>query len=423
MTSRSVDAGAMIAGGGSPALGKRALVERVRIGIVGMGHRGVAWINTIRLEPLAEVVAVCERMPVRLEQGAARAGLGTERAFAELDDMLACSEVDAVAVNVEPEHVAAISARSLTAGKHVISEVPLAYTLEDCWRVVLATERSGRVFAMAEQRSYMPFVRAWRQLIQEGLLGKPLYGEAQYFHGLVNERVYLDEATGREISVAEAQGNPHARKNRPWNLVHPLWYSPHSLGPLLAVLGGRVTEVSCMSTRKQSYYREFMPIPDIEVAIMKHDGDCILRIACGFQSPSASPHHWQHLVGTLGEVETSRRLTAGSGQGGGSLLWLANHYTPGRSEVDWGFSEYQRGLPGANISGHGGSDLYPLHDFVECVLRGKTPLVDVYRAAEIAGPSVIAGHSADQGGRLLPVPDFRPGLHRPAGQAPAGVEL
>lgn len=96
---------------------------------------------------------------------------------------------------------------------------------------------------------------------------------------------------------------------------------------------------------------------------------------------------------------------------------------PGRSEVDWGFNEYQRGLPGASVSGHGGSDLYPLHDFVEGVLRGKRPLVDVYRAAEIAGPSVIAGHSADQGGQVLSVPDFRPSARRSAGQAPAGMAL
>jgi predicted dehydrogenase len=398
-------------------------MERVRIGIVGMGHRGIAWITTIGLEPQAEVVAVCERLPARLQQGMTRAGLGVERAFAELEDMLACSDVDAVAVNVEPEHIAAIAVRALEAGKHVISEVPLAYTLEDCWRVVVATERSGRVFSMAEQRSYMPFVRAWRKLIDEGLFGKPLYGEAQYFHGLVHERLYLDEATGREITAEEAQGNPNARKNRPWNLVHPLWYSPHSLGPLLAVLGGRVTAVSCMATRQQSYYREFVPIPDIEVALMKHDDDCILRIACGFQSPSASPHHWQHLVGTLGEVETGRRWKSGSGQGEGSLLWLADHYLPGRAEVDWGFSEYQRGLPGAGVSGHGGTDLYPLHDFVECVLHGGRPLVDVYRGAEIAGPSVIAGLSADQGGQLLTVPDFRPNAERAHGQAPAGVAL
>lgn len=388
-----------------------------------MGHRGIAWINTIRLEPQAEVAAVCERLPVRLQQGAARAGLPACRVYSDFDALVGCPDVDAVAVNVEPEHVARLSAQALAAGKHVISEVPLAFTLEDCWRVVLATERSDRVFAMAEQRSFTPFVRAWRQLLAEGLLGKPIYGEAQYFHGLVDERVYLDVATGREITVEEAQGNPNARQNRPWNLVHPLWYSPHSLGPLLAVLGGRITAVSAMSTRRQSYYREFMPIPDVEVALMRHDADCILRIACGFQAPSASPHHWQHLVGTLGEVETSRRWRPGGGQGDGSLLWLANHFMPGRAEVDWGFSEYQRGLPGASISGHGGTDLFPLHDFVTCVLHGGRPLVDVYRAAEIAGPSVIAGQSADLGGQLLEVPDFRPTIERPAGQPPAQVAL
>jgi hypothetical protein len=60
-----------------------------------------------------------------------------------------------------------------------------------------------------------------------------------------------------------------------------------------------------------------------------------------------------------------------------------------------------------------------VHDFVESVARDRGPTVDVYRAAEIAAASVLAGTSADQGSALLTVPDFRPGPHRPAGQAPA----
>lgn len=150
----------------------------------------------------------------------------------------------------------------------------------------------------------------------------------------------------------------------------------------------------------------------------------ILRLAVGFVAPlpGPEPHHWYHLLGTRGEVETGRRR--GERQpltGAGSLMWLADHYVNERMEVNWEFSPYDARAVRAAQSGHGGLDYHPLHDFIESVVDGRTPTIDVYRAAGLAAAAVLAARSDDQGGAPLTVPDFRPDAARRAGEAPPPV--
>jgi predicted dehydrogenase len=402
-------------------------MERVRLGIVGMGPRGrLGWIKTLQLVEHVQVVAVCDRIEHLAREGATLAGLGHENAHPDLDDLLGRPDVDAIALAVETEYQTEILLRCLAAGKHVICEVPLAYSVEDCWRIILAVERSGLTLAMAEECSYSSFVYAWRRLIEDGHLGKITLGEAQYVHGMTQDRYWIDGTTGKRLFWEEARANPNARKTRMWNIHHPIWYSPHSLGPLLRILDDRVTKVSCLATRRPSYYLDQVPLPDLEVALMHTAGDTILRLAAGFVAPSARPYLWWHLLGTLGEVETNRHRLDGVGASNvGAKLWLADHYMQTPAEITWNFTDYQPGAPIDAVrarqiaaTGHGGLDYFPVEDFVRSILDGHRPAVDVYRAAEIAAASVVAGLSAEQGGALLSVPDVRPGPERAPGQSP-----
>src|SRR5262249_45757228 len=143
------------------------------------------------------------------------------------------------------------------------------------------------------------------------------------------------------LSWEEAAANPNARKTRMWNIRHPIWYSPHSLGPLLRVLDDRVVKVTAMATRRPSYYLEQVPLPDMEVALMHTAGDTIIRLAAGLIAPSPRPFLWWHLTGTEGQVETSKRGLGGEGLGNaGALLWLADHQMRTPAEVTWGFTDY-----------------------------------------------------------------------------------
>jgi predicted dehydrogenase len=391
--------------------------EQLRLGLVGLGPRGRrGWLETTRLVERAEVVAVCDRQRPLLAEGAAAARLPEASAHADLDDLLAREDVDAVVIAVAPEAQAGIAVRALEAGKHVLCEVPLTYSLEECWEIVLAAERSGRMLALAEQLCHAPFVLAWRDLLEQGRLGKVTYAEAEYIHGIPVGWYWVDDDTGRYLSWEEARGNPRARKTRFWTLSHPAWYNPHSLSPLLRILDDRVVSVTCMGTRPQSSFLDEVPIPDLEVALLKTEGDTVIRIANGFIAPTPLPWHWYHLLGTGGDVQTSRRSDSGTPDGRTGLLWLADG-EESRREVTWETGP----RPGEEIaarSGHSGLDYYPLRDFVDAVLGGGAPAVDVYRAAEIAAAAALAGVSAEGDSELQQVPDFRPGRGRAVGSRP-----
>jgi predicted dehydrogenase len=413
------------------------MAEAVRFGVVGMGARGrQGWLHSLSLHPDARVVAVCDEKEWLARQGAREAGLDERAAHVRLDDLLARPDVDAVVIAVEPRRNADAVVRALEAGKHVLCEVPLALTMEDCWRVVLAAERSGRLCAMAEQTCHTPFAAAWRRLVSTGAMGKVTYGEAQYINGKGLDRYWRDARTGARLTWEQARDNPHAEKTHFWDLYHVILYSTHSLAPLLHVLDDRVVRVTCMATRRPSYYLEEevgaqVPLPDIQVALMHTAKDTILRMAVGFVSPmpGPEPHHYYHLLGTRGEVETGRRRGSGppglaqAYGGSSSLMWLADSYLNGRVETEWDYSPYDprpgRARVTGNASGHSGLDYYPLHEFVACLQQGGRPTVDVYRAADLAGAAILAAESDEGGATPQTVPDFRPTVQRPAGEPPA----
>jgi predicted dehydrogenase len=390
--------------------------EELRLGLVGLGPRGRnGWLQTMELVERARLVAVCDRQPALLAEGAAQAGLAAEDAHEELGDLLARGDVDAVAIVVAPEFQAGIAEQVLAAGKHAICEVPLCYSVDDCWRIVLAAERAGRTLALAEQLCQSPFVLAWRDLHAHGKLGKITYAEAEYIHGIPVGWYWVDEDTGQYLSWDEARGTPNAQRTRFWTLSHPAWYNPHSLSPLLRVLDERVVNVTCVGTRRQSYFLEELPIPDLEVALAKTDGDTVVRITNGFVAPTPYPWHWYHVLGTGGEAQTSRQSQTGTPDGKTGLLWLAGQTT--REETTWDPGP-RPGAERAARSGHAGLDYFALRDFVDSVLDGGRPAVDVYRAAEIAAVAALAGRSAEEGSAMLPVPDFRPGPARTVGSPP-----
>lgn len=402
-------------------------MELIRFGIAGLGPRGRrGWIPLMRLVEGTQIVAVCDPVAGRRAGGAEAAGLAPADAYVDLDDLLARPDVDTVAVAVAPEHIVDVSVRCLEAGKPVICEVPLAYTLADCWRAVLAHERTGLTLAMAEQTCYSAFVLAWRDLVAAGKLGHVLYGEAQYIHGMTPNRFWDDARTGEWLTWEQARDNPNAVRSRNWALRHPIWYTPHSLAPLLRALDDhlddRVVRVTGMATRPRSYFLEQsqgvdFPVPDFEVALMHTAGDAVLRLATAFNAPTPRSGHWYHLIGTGGEVETDRRHIPGSRDDEHGLSWLTDSGNPDRAEASWRFGPDQAS-PRAATSGHGGLDYFPLAEFVAHLRGGPPPTIDVYRAAELAAPAILAAISIEQGSIPLAVPDFRPGPHRPKGQPP-----
>lgn len=388
----------------------------VRIGFIGQGPRGRYLMTQMATAVRgARVVAACDKFAALVAEGRQQAGDETIVAYTDHRALLKDPSVEAVFLVVAPEHNADLAVECLAAGKHVLCEVPLALTIRDCWRVVLAAEKSGCVCQMAEQARYHPFAQAWKKLVQDGRLGKILWVEGQYLHGVTDDRYYQDAETGRRLPLAEARNNPKAIKSRFWNLKHPIYYLPHELSPFLNILGDRVRRVSCLGTRKPSYYYDWFPMSDIEVALMHTEQDVIMRMAAGFTVPTPQTrqcgYHWYHLMGTRGKVETNRS------NADKMKLWEAGAFQNDPLDVMWDWTEHDS-TPEQRASGHGGVDVFPMLHFVRTILDGRAPAmaVDVYRAAEITAPALLAGASAERQGAWLDVPSFRPDKNRKPGR-------
>lgn len=391
--------------------------KTVRMGFIGAGPRAIGLIKTCKAIKGLKITAVCDRFAELANQAAAVSGDVDVKVYTDHRQMLREADIDAVYVVVEPENCPALVLESLDAGKHVLSEVPMSFSIEDIWRIVVAVERTGLKYLLGEEIRHSPFINHWKQLREDGTLGKIVYAEGQYFHGMHDDRYFLDPDTGGRITIEEAKRHPNPRKSRFWNMEHPILYLPHELSPILRILDDRVKSVSCMGTNPaQSYVHEFFPRPDLETALMHTAADTILRLSCCFTIFSASRkitgRHWYSMMGTKGSVETHR-----SDHDRMKLLIAGPDGNEMPQEIWW---DYDPATTAAEVlsSGHGGSDFWPVRYFVDSILNDTAPEMDVYKAAECAAPAIIAAQSAEQDGVRLEIPDFRPGIHRDAGQHP-----
>jgi len=387
-------------------------MKKVKIGFVGMGHRGIHLADLYHTHIKdCQVVALCEWIKPLLEDGATRLGDPAIKTYTDYSTMIKEADLDAVGVFSDADTQADLVCEALYAGKHVTCEVPLTFTIEDCWKVVLAVEKTGLKFQLSEQTRYWPQIRAWRKMVSEGKLGKILFVEGQYFHNC-DGLYWQNPVTGVFYKNSELKEGLNVRKT--WrNGMPPIIYLPHELSPLLSILDDRVVRVSCMSTRPKSYCLENVDMPDFEAAIMYTEKDTVMRLACSFTVPRYYHGHWYHIWGTKGVVESNRAAKDKM------RMWLADSMkeSDNPQDMEWKFDPDD--LPKEAIgSGHGNADYFPAASFIESIINDTTPPMDVYESVETAAPAILASISAEQNGKCLEVPDFRPGAKRKVGCEP-----
>ena len=387
-------------------------MEEIRIGLTGLGARGRHWLKTLDSFNGYRVTAICD--PIEELHEISLAVLKdpeSVKVYARYEDFLADPNVDAVALTVRCKEQGALAAQALEAGKHVNSEVPAAHTMEDCWRIVVAAERSGKVYQLAEQSRFSGVFAAWRDLVREGKLGKITFCEGQYIGYKDSARYHRLPGTAQLVPIADLAANPEAEPS--WiNRMPPIHYLPHELSPILMVIDDRVKEVTAMSTSSPSYVHSEIHQPDIQLAIMKTEKDTLMRLAVSYTQPTAPrDNHWCHIMGTKGSVELARSLRDKP------KLWLADGQMHDLAEVDW--RPQRTDAPAeARGSGHSDTDYYIHASFRDAVLHNVPLEFNVYKAMNTAAPAVLASESIAQGSTLMQVPDFRPGPKRRKGELP-----
>ncbi|ATU90666.1 Gfo/Idh/MocA family protein [Phyllobacterium zundukense] len=140
--------------------------------LVGCGAMSKAWFEAVRTIGDVEIVGVVDLDTARAETRATEFGLASALIGNNLARVLAETSPDVLFDIVVPAARHATVAAGLEAGCHVLSEKPMAETLEEARDLVRRAQEAGRVHAVVQNRRYLAQIRRIRRLIESGAIGE-----------------------------------------------------------------------------------------------------------------------------------------------------------------------------------------------------------------------------------------------------------
>lgn len=183
----------------------------LRTAVIGVGHIGRIHLEAYHAHPEAQVVAVCDKIPERAQDVAAKYGA---KAYSSVPEMLAAEELHIASVctaGVENgSHHFEPAMQCLEAGVHVLCEKPLSNSITEARTMVAEAKRRGLYLACDMNHRFTPQTDIARKWMAEGRIGVPL---------LANVTLWID--------------NPN--DSTPW--FHLKALHPHSLDVLRLFCG------------------------------------------------------------------------------------------------------------------------------------------------------------------------------------------
>lgn len=176
----------------------------IKTGIIGTGFIGPAHVEALRRLGYVEVAAVAERGQ-ELADAKAEA-LSIPKGYGDYHDLLADPEIQVVH-NCTPNHLHfQINKEILAAGKHVVSEKPLAMNSTESRELVKLAREAGVVNAINFNYRYMPLVQQAHHMCQ----GAGDVGRIYAIHGSYLQDWLLKENDWNWRLVPELSGDSRA---------------------------------------------------------------------------------------------------------------------------------------------------------------------------------------------------------------------
>ena len=389
-------------------------IDIVRVGFVGVGGMGGAHVrNFLGLEGI-EIVALCDIDSARNEEvsswvtddgRAPPAMYGRD----ETDFVRMCEteDLDLVFTATPWEWHVPVCVSAMENGKHAATEVPAAYTTDDCWRLVEYAEKYRKHCVMMENCNYDRPEMMVFHMARLGLFGDILHAECGYLHDL------------REIKFSDVGEGLWRRAHsmvRDGNL-----YPTHGLGPVANVMdinrGDQFEYLVSMSSPSQGLQEWAMAnypenhlkrseryvLGDVNTTMIKTVRGRTIYLSHDTNLPR--PYSRIHMV----------QGTRGLFQGYPHRVHIEG-LSPGHEWQDWMdlrdkydhplWKDLEEQSEGA---GHGGMDFIEDYRLVKCLREGKPTDMNVYDAAAMSVITPLSEWSVANRSRPIDVPDFTRG--------------
>ncbi len=350
-------------------------MNRLRIGVIGLGWFGEIHCETIAGVPTLELAALCTRTPERLKSQAEK--FGVKKTYRDYRDMLADSAIDAVSIVTMWDQHTDPAIAALEAGKHVFLEKPIALELHEADELNHLAKKNNLKFSIGYSQRFNPKFAYVRQSLRDGTLGRPV-------SALVSR--HIGRGLGKKIT-GRTKLSPAAME-----ATHDLDFVMWCLQPAKPI---RVYSTVNYGAMKESTGAD---IPDTQYITVTFDNGVSCVVCAGWSLPPAYPNFsmtWIEMIGTEG-----------------ALIIDDTHRDTQLTTMKTGIVHPMSTMPGEPVAHtYAGPMAAETVHFVEAVACDRPVLVTGEEARQVMEVYIAADLSAERHEPVsLPLPESRPAV-------------
>ena len=404
-------------------------MDEVRVGLIGVGERGVGFIHHFNNIDGARITAICDIDPLviaRAEKIMADYGQGQPAFYQQgkhaYRELLSREDVDIVVICTPWEWHHPMAKEAMLAGKHAFVEVPMGLTIEELWDLVDTSELTQRNCMMMENVCYGRDELMVLNMVRQGVFGDLLHGEAAYIHELRWQMKEMDRKTGSWRTAYHAKINGNL-------------YPTHGLGPVSQYMninrGDRFDYLSSMSSPalgRAAYAKREFPADHPRNQLNYISGDMntsLIKTVKGrtimvqHDTTTPRPYSRHNLIqGTNGVFAGfPNRIALENGGRGSFHEW--------DEDMAYWYGKYDHplwlrmGREAEQNGGHGGMDFLMCWRMIYCLRNGEPLDQDVYDGAAWSAVQPLSAQSVADRGNSKDFPDFTRGVWQTA--KPLGI--
>jgi len=392
-------------------------LDRVRIGVIGLGNRGPGAVERMRHIEGVEIKALCDIRPEKvnavkktLEGTVHQPAIYTTKED-EWKKLCERDDIDLVYIVTPWSLHTPMAVYAMNHGKHVCVEVPAAKTIDECWQLVEASERTRKHCMMLENCCYDFFELLTLNMVRQGIFGEIIHSEGAYNHDLLEGN----------FSKTKYYDMWRLKENRRNGNLYPT----HGLGPVAQVMdlnrGDKMDYLTAIQSNdfmmqkmadelaaKDEFYKPYANKNyrgNMNVTCIRTDRGRTIMLQHDVTSPNiySRIHKINGTKGSALKYPLPGRIAFGDGE------WLREEEYKKMEEQFQPPIVKKVGELAKQVGGHGGMDFLMDWRTIDCLRNGLPLDQDVYDAALWSAVAPLTEWSVANRSGSINVPDFTAG--------------
>lgn len=378
-------------------------MDKVKIGIIGLGGRGLYFGDLFGKNSRSEVVALSDVNPERLEFARGK-WKDSVSYYTNNEEMLSREDIDAVVVATSDNMHKENALEVFKYKKHLLLEKPMAQSIEDCDEIIKAWKEAGSIFMIGLELRYCLLFTQMKDMIDSGEIGDVKLGMAIDNVSVGGNYYYHNRNRRKDFTRSLLlQKGCHTIDLVNWFMgARPV--KIYAVGSLAVFGGNEPNDKRCRDCNEKNTCPYSVNSEKFVMdygAVVKIDDRCVYAEECdtndnsqliisydnGTSATFTECHFTPEYTREFTFIGTKGKMYGLYNNEGNFKIDITHRHT---GKVD----EYR---PIYRGGGHGGGDQKIVEDFLDCILEGKNPVSDVIAARDSTAVAAAAEESIEKG--------------------------